>query len=184
MERAVNDLETTLYGPLVEGARLEGWKLFKIVDGSFGQKPGDIAGAAPTGRAVLLEVKSPRRRMEPGDVIPTQLFSAHQVHWLRAFAEVGALALVALWQPGARMALYRIRQPDDFGRLADYLWIGDLTVTSGLTCEGWNQLTLTNERRTDGRERDSYFTRDGGDVGGDAGIRRLSVTRRSYRRTD
>ena len=49
--------ERDLYEPLIQGAKSEGWLLFRIQDDAPGLKPFDITGVSKTGRAVGLEVK-------------------------------------------------------------------------------------------------------------------------------
>ncbi len=113
------------------------------MDGSPGQKPADIAGSDPAGRAVLLEVNALRRPLDLYDLIPWELFSAHQMNWLREMASVHALALVALFDETAgRMSLYRIRCPGDFRRPARCLYVGNLETTERMQFRGWRNLPL------------------------------------------
>lgn len=87
--------ERELYAPIVSGAQRAGWCLFRINDGSVGRKPCDIVGCDGTGRGVMLEAKVVRGNLPT--CIPWSLFEKHQKPWLQAFAQRGAIALVALY---------------------------------------------------------------------------------------
>lgn len=92
--------ESDQYGPLWKGANAFGWRLFRIADGSVGKKPADIAGVAPGGRGVLIEVKTIKQttnRLPQGGTarVDWSLYATHQRAWLAQYAEAGALAFVA-----------------------------------------------------------------------------------------
>lgn len=96
--------ETTLYNSIIKGAELEGWLLFKIVDGSVGKKPFDICGLSHDGRAVAIEVKVCRNLKLP-DYLPEHLFKKHQLAWLREYAKRGAISLALIYHCGT-MTVY------------------------------------------------------------------------------
>lgn len=133
-------LERDVYTSLIQGANSEGWKLFRISDLAPGKKPFDITGASPSGLAVALEVKRLARPLSAASSIPHSLFKPHQILWLRAYAEVNALPLVAIWVPGdaAQVTVYRLTKhalefslPTSELSQARLAWDGDKWV-------GWN----------------------------------------------
>lgn len=129
--------ESDQYGPLWKGANSEGWSLFRIADGSVGKKPTDLAGCAPDGRAVLIEVKlfkEPRSSWAAWS--PSwQRYEAHQMAWMRRYAEAHALAIAAEYDaPRREMRLFVIEHAEQVGsafevrsavmRKAGDLWAG------------------------------------------------------------
>jgi hypothetical protein len=85
--------ESDLYTPILQGARCDGWALFRIEDGAPGRKPFDITGVAPGGLAVGLEVKYVRKAGWP-TLWPWELFETHQIGWLQEYAQYGGAAIV------------------------------------------------------------------------------------------
>lgn len=69
-----------------------GWLVFKIVDGSMGKKPFDIAGCDALGFAAGIEVKVYRKKT-PISSIPEDQFEVHQLYWLKKYAQKGASSL-------------------------------------------------------------------------------------------
>lgn len=112
--------EADQYGPLWKGANSTGWHLFRIADGSVGKKPADIAGVAPDGRGVLIEVKTIRQtsnRLPQGGVarVDWKLYATHQRAWLARYAEAGALAIVAQYDEQLReMHLWPLTRAEHF----------------------------------------------------------------------
>ena len=87
--------EKELYNPIIAGMVAEGWTMFRIEDGSFGKKPFDIAGIAPDGKGVGLEVKLTNKY--DSEEFPWKLCSSHQVSWLKEYAKKGAYSLLAIY---------------------------------------------------------------------------------------
>jgi len=106
--------ESDQYAPLWKGANSEGWRLWRIADGSVGKKPCDITGVAPNGLGVCLEVKSfDRRAPQYADSPVWPLYASHQIRWLDLYAEAHALALAAEYDETRReMRLFWIRYLD------------------------------------------------------------------------
>jgi hypothetical protein len=90
-------LEKDLYKGIIDGARSEGWLLFRIADGTLGKKPFDITGCAKDGKAVAVEVKVDRRTNTNIDNFQG-LLEVHQVNWLKAYSMNDAYALVLIYQ--------------------------------------------------------------------------------------
>jgi len=132
--------EASLYPLLVDGAIEEGWQLFRIADGSPGRKPFDVAGAAPDGRAVGVEVKVVRTEFCPDHPLPWELFAVHQMAWLKLYGKVGAIALAALYEErtGA-MGLYQIKRKRDFALPARRLFKGQLLRVDA-EYRGWGKV--------------------------------------------
>lgn len=95
--------ENDLYNPIITGARSAGFHLYRLYDGTLGKKPFDIGGIAPDGRAVGLEVKYYRHKMntklhDNGEaVIPWSSFEVQQIAYLKAFARNGGLPIVYIY---------------------------------------------------------------------------------------
>lgn len=108
--------EADHYVPLVQGANAEGWRLYRIEDGSRGLKPFDVGGADARGLAVGLELKAVNQRRRDG-VFPWTLFAEHQRNWLMAFQRLNAQALAIVYYALDReMCVYPLRVRDDFVR--------------------------------------------------------------------
>ena len=100
--------ERVLYKALLEGSAMEGWSLFRLADGSYGKKPADCAGIAPTGQGVLLEVKYTDKEHS---TIPWNLFSTHQKIWAQEFANQGGIALAAIYSDTTgTMTVFKLRK--------------------------------------------------------------------------
>jgi hypothetical protein len=95
--------ENDLYADIIGGMLREGCRVFRIADGSAGKKPFDVAGVAPGGAGVGVEVKAPSRAEAVG--LDWALFERHQVQWLRAYAHHGAVSLAAVYDRQARRLL-------------------------------------------------------------------------------
>ena len=91
---AVNK-EQDLYAPIIAGTIAERWTIFRIEDGAYGKKPFDIAGIAPDGRGVGIEVKLVES--VSSNHIPWSKCSEHQINWLREYSKYGAYALLAVY---------------------------------------------------------------------------------------
>lgn len=99
--------ESDHYGALWQGAKAEGWNLFRIADGSVGKKPADIAGISPSAIGVLIEVKLiKRRRPNWTDAYPHwPSYELHQQAWLAKYAEANAIAIAAEYDEASRRML-------------------------------------------------------------------------------
>src|SRR5258708_34230294 len=87
--------ERELQTAIVKGSNKEGFHLFKIIDApNSGKKPFDISGIALNGIGIAMEVKKIEK---PQRYIPWSLFSAHQINWLRVYAEANAYSIVAIY---------------------------------------------------------------------------------------
>lgn len=131
-------LEDELYPPLIDGARIDGWALFRLADGSWGKKPFDIAGIASDGRAVGLEVKVVEKFPVAPEKFPWAVFSEHQKNWLAEYDRLGGLGLIALynWRLG-EVQIYKYGLPEMPGvKLARRGKIGYV---------GWNLLLKAKE---------------------------------------
>jgi hypothetical protein len=124
--------ERLLYRPLIEGAAMEGWSLFRLEDGSWGKKPFDIAGIAPSGLAVGLEVKAPYHCAS--DTIPWRLFSAHQRLWLEEYATQGGIALATIGCED-KVIVYKLSK-----ELPEAFAVYELVKNKFGTFSGWTQL--------------------------------------------
>lgn len=101
--------EANLYAAIVTGANREGWSLFRISDLAPGRKPFDIAGCAPNGLAVGLEVKVTANQPQPDRTFSRSIFQTHQIEWLESYSEAGALALVTIYSTSdSRLVVYRL----------------------------------------------------------------------------
>lgn len=125
----MNILETSLYEDIIRGARLEGWLLFRITDGSPGRKPFDISGSAPNGLAVGVEVKVWRKKGLPTKV-PWDQFESQQVHYLVQYAKRKSYAFALIYcDKEQKMLMFRLTENDSFvitemtkGAVAWYGW--------------------------------------------------------------
>jgi hypothetical protein len=101
--------EADLYLPMVEGAKADAWRLYRIADGSPGRKPFDIGGFAPGGVGVGLEAKIVRVWPAASCGVPWAAFASHQRSWLEEAAAIGGLPLVALYSLETRgLRIYRL----------------------------------------------------------------------------
>jgi len=112
--------ESDLYAPLIAGANREGWRLFRIEDGSWGRKVADIAGITSTGRGVLVEVK-----------IGNGPLRANQEAWLKEYEAKGGLGLIARYQNG-NMCLFRYGHPIVSGYVMRMNRFGEYIDWSGM----------------------------------------------------
>ena len=88
-------MERDLYPLLLAGAEADGWALYRLTDLSVGKKPFDIGGCDPDGYAVAVEVKV-IDKLRWNAPLPWNIFEAHQLQWLKAYATRGGRALVVL----------------------------------------------------------------------------------------
>ena len=135
-------LEATLYNPLVKGALSENWLLFRIADGSYGKKPFDIAGCAPNGRAVAVEVKVVKRFFfyQP---MKWHLFEQHQVGWLTAFSESGGIALPMIYSENTqKLYAFHYQQALHYRNLEEwgYTILERTNRSFGIAFVGWSQI--------------------------------------------
>lgn len=87
--------ERSHYPAIIDGARLNGALLYRIVDAPMtGKKPFDIMGISGMGRGVGIEVKLSKKDSLDS---PLKLLEAHQLNWLKAFAARGGIALVIVY---------------------------------------------------------------------------------------
>lgn len=135
--------EREVQGALVKGANLEGWRLFKIVDGAIGKRPFDISGVfGPYG--IALEVKSKAGSWDSVAALPWADFAPHQVSWLRAYAEAGAIALVAIHDTDTDGVKIYVLTPSEFSLSKSrtdipHVWLS-LNRKDGLY-HGWGELS-------------------------------------------
>jgi hypothetical protein len=121
--------ESDLYLPMVEGAKADAWRLYRIADGSPGRKPFDIGGFAPGGVGVGLEAKIVRSYPAVSSGIPWAAFAPHQRSWLEDAAAIGGLPLVALYSLEDRgLRIYRLYRgefdmPSGFLVQVDLRWL-------------------------------------------------------------
>lgn len=126
--------ESTLYPDIINGALLDGWALFRISDQAFGKKPFDIAGCAPDGKAVGVEVKVVDGFPNGYEDFPWEQFEPNQINWLKAYKDTKAYALMPLYNwKTEEMRIYRLIEANEIpfiemikGRYQGYL--------------GWSQL--------------------------------------------
>ena len=123
--------ERAHYQALKDGARLDGWTLVRIDDGTVTKNPFDFWGFTQQGTVIGLEVKEDKRKFNitPG-IIPCLLSGyfkgrEHQVTWLNEIIDNKGIAIVAVYFIQSKeMVLF-----DAFGRLTnlhkvDGLWRG------------------------------------------------------------
>lgn len=126
-------LERFYYKGLIEGAATEGWTLFRLEDGSFGKKAFDIAGIAPTGQAVGLEVKA----LDECSLafVPWSHFSTHQRMWLFEYASQGGIALAAVGLED-KVVVYKLSKETPEEKFEVY----ELVKNKFGTFSGWDQI--------------------------------------------
>lgn len=106
--------EKGLYKPLIRGARIEGWLLFRLSDTSIDKKPFDISGTTSSGVAVGLEVKTIDNALTEHTVFPWSKFEDHQIQWLKAYAEKRAYSLACIQFLGSSNILLFRLSPNHF----------------------------------------------------------------------
>ena len=106
-------------------------------------------------RAQRMEVKVLRRSLRLNEPIPWKLFRPHQINWLTAYADVGALALVALCDcPFGRMGIYQLRIIEMLHSLARHAHVIDLQpIRERGRMRAWYGWRLTLAQVTEPRRR-------------------------------
>ena len=133
--------EFDLYAPLINGARRDRWFLFRIADGSFGRKPFDLAGSASNGLAVGLEVKVVNKLPEQWQPFPWNLFSTHQIEWLKLYADQNSYALMALYDYIiANMRIYKLTSSAKIDAAVANIPCLDLIKDRNGSFIGWSDL--------------------------------------------
>lgn len=133
--------ERSLYAPIVNGARDEGWVLTRIPDGSIGKNCFDIIGACAMGYGVGMEVKVAPEPVAASQRLPKKLFREHQITYLNMFAELlHAWALPVLYAASDHtLYVYELADPESWKRPSGDLLIGRLTRQGGVFT-GWEAL--------------------------------------------
>ena len=92
--------ERAHYQALKDGARLDGWTLVRIDDGTVTKNPFDFWGFTQQGIVIGLEVKEDKRKLPNtiGPVDPSYFKGReHQITWLNEIIDNNGIALVAIY---------------------------------------------------------------------------------------
>lgn len=116
--------ERDIYDMIIKSANAVGWHLFRIVDGSKGKKPCDVAGVSKSGLGVFLECKLWEKRPVRADINRPVLtaYAPHQLVWAHRYAEANALALLAEYDVSRReLCIFMMTQPEHFEKAHSFL---------------------------------------------------------------
>ncbi len=144
--------EADFYKPLITGANIEGFCLYRIADGGWDKKPFDIGGWGCAGEAVAIEVKLIQAAQDPEKPLPWRLFEPQQIQWLDALArKVTGLPLVILIDREERAIVYEIHTPSFRDLRAREFTQTSLMLVKGppRVYFGWKTIPLRKMERED-----------------------------------